>query len=765
MGTKVFSKRVLRNPDLKRNSIDLSRINHLTTKIGQITPVFVQEVVPGDSFNIKTDFGFRFMPMSFPVQSPIRADIHFFYVRTRTLWDNFKEFRFNTIQGIEHPFISTSDNTFFANGSLADYLGLPTSQFQDESDYQVLQMLTEEEASRLSPNAYKQNNSGQIHTWIYGPNGGQEFTIPGNNGVLYLTSERIKLGTNLSNYLGTSRPLVLYNSPISISIDSNKIEFFLRVRSTIEAQIVEKFSVVFWQPISDNRENIQIIGELSSVVLENRHTEQLVEGDDSTSVTTLYYSSSGLNTISGLYLNENIYKFFALNPELKVGLLFQGVGNLITLTEDKQPVLVDVSSIQFGMKTNSEIPVTQSPFAIQSGQTAPRIPVSALPFRAYEAIYNSFFRNTIVSPFRKEVSVNGVMVEQDVFDDYVSYSGDGADTTPYKLYQRNWEKDVFTSAWKTPQFGETQPLVGATSNQKPFAVQEMQVNDGGSIKTLRILVGDEDKVVGINRYSDNFPMSSIDALQSAIEYGISINDLRNVDALQIWLENNVANGYKYKDEMLSHFGVNIDFSILSMPEYIGGVSRHLNMNTIYQSIETEVDPLGSFAGVGNIFGQSEYDINKYCEEDGFIIGVLSLVPVPSYSQLLPRYFQKYNFLDYYNHEFSQIGMQPIFKKDVSPLTTTSETQNETFGYTKPNWEYLQATDEVHGDFRDKLRNFVINREFANTPELVQDFIEIRPTEVNDIFSYKENTDKIVGMVSFKVNAKRPIPIMLNPQIK
>ena len=104
-------------------------------------------------------------------------------------------------------------------------------------------------------------------------------------------------------------------------------------------------------------------------------------------------------------------------------------------------------------------------------------------------------------------------------------------------------------------------------------------------------------------------------------------------------------------------------------------------------------------------------------------------------------------------------------EDISALTTTSETQNETFGYTKPNWEYLQATDEIHGDFRDKLRNFVINREFSNTPELVQDFIEIKPTEVNDIFSYRENTDKIVGMVSFKVNAKRPIPIMLNPQIK
>lgn len=765
MGTKVFSKRVLRNPDLKRNSVDLSRINHLTTKIGQITPVFVQEVVPGDSFNIKTDFGFRFMPMSFPVQSPIRADIHFFYVRTRTLWDNFKEFRFNTIQGIEHPYIMTNDNTFFANGTLADYLGLPTSQYQSEDDYQVLQMLTEEESTKLDPNPYNQANVGQSYIYLYTPAGTPVYYETNSRGLIFLQSTKYEYGKNISQYLGYKRPLILYSSPISINPDTNKIEFFIRSRNDIFTNVTQKFTVVFWQEFSGNKENIQFIGELLNPTQVEVDSQEMVEGQSSTKINTGYYTSDAIITASGIYRGENLYKFFSLNPQVKCGLILDDVDQIVTLSNEKNPQIIDVTTIQFGMKQENEVPIMTSPFASQNGTTAPRIPVSALPFRAYEAIYNSFFRNTIVSPFKKSIMVNGVLQEQDVFDEYVSNSGDGADRTPYKLFQRNWEKDVFTSAWKSPQFGESQPLVGATSNQKPFSVQEMKVQDGGTTKTLRILVDDDKKVVGLSRYSNDFPMSSIDALESAIQFGISINDLRNVDALQIWLENNMANGYKYKDEMLSHFGVNIDFSILNMPEYIGGVSRHLNMNTIYQSIETEQDPLGSFAGVGNIMGQSEYDINKYCEEDGFIIGVLSLVPVPSYSQLLPRHFQKYNFLDYFNPEFSQIGMQPIFKKDISALTTTAENQNETFGYTKPNWEYLQATDEVHGDFRDKLRNFVINREFANTPELVQDFIEIKPTEVNDIFSYKENTDKIVGMVSFKVNAKRPIPIMLNPQIK
>lgn len=768
MGKKVFASRVLRNPDLKRNSIDLSRINHMTTKIGQLTPCFLQEVVPGDSINIKADFGFRFMPMAFPVQSPIRADIHFFYVRTRTLWDNFTAFRFDTIKGVEHPFIKTNDNTFFSNGSLADYLGVPTTQFQSESDYQVIQIISEDEAQNLNPNPYNQN-TGAV---IYAGRGSYGTEVPKDLGLLFLAQPigqeiDIKIGHKISEYLGSELPLLLFSSSININAENNKFEFFIDFpKAVVDSAGGESFEILFYTKTQGMiKEEATFTGQLLSPKLVNTETRQLVDNDSSSVIVRKYYSSSAIFG-NGIYRDENLYKFFEQNPNTQIAILFRDKRAIYYITEDKQVGFYGVNNIQIGVKAANEIPVTTSPFAIQTGETTPRIPISSLPFRAYEACYNSFFRNTIVSPFRKKVVVNGVETEQEVFDDYVTTKADGADETPYKLYQRNWEKDVFTSAWKTPQFGGSQPLIGATSSNQPFEVQQMQIQEQGATpKTINILVGDDSKVVGLSRYSDNFPLSSIDALNSAIEYGISINDLRNVDALQIWLENNVANGYKYKDEMLSHFGVNVDFSILSMPEYIGGVSRHLNVNTIYQSIETEQNPIGSFGGVGNITGNTEYDINKYCEEDGFIIGILSIVPIPSYSQLLPRVFQKTHFLDYYNPEFSHIGMQPIFKKDISPLTTDGSNQNEVFGYTKPNWEYLQAVDEIHGDFRDKLRNFVINREFSNTPSLVQDFIEIKPTEVNDIFSYRENTDKIVGMVSFKCTAKRPIPIMLNPQIK
>ncbi|WP_354667230.1 major capsid protein [uncultured Duncaniella sp.] len=69
-----------------RNTFDLSFQNNLTLPFGALVPCFCKETLPGDSFRIDTTFGLRFMPTAFPLQTRIRADVHFFYVRNRNLW-------------------------------------------------------------------------------------------------------------------------------------------------------------------------------------------------------------------------------------------------------------------------------------------------------------------------------------------------------------------------------------------------------------------------------------------------------------------------------------------------------------------------------------------------------------------------------------------------------------------------------------------------------------------------------------------------------
>lgn len=119
------------NNEPKRNNFDLFHQNHLTIKPGMITPILCKPVVPGDSFRIKTSIGLKFMPMPFPVQSHMRAVIHYFYCRNKNLWKNWQNF----IQGLEehtHPYID-QPNEYFKTSTLADYLGVPTTVVSGEA--------------------------------------------------------------------------------------------------------------------------------------------------------------------------------------------------------------------------------------------------------------------------------------------------------------------------------------------------------------------------------------------------------------------------------------------------------------------------------------------------------------------------------------------------------------------------------------------------------------------------------------------------------
>ena len=111
-----------------RNTFDLSFQNNLTMEFGKLYPVFCKEVVPGDSMRIKPTFGLRFMPLVFPVQTRMQANLHFFYVRNRNLWKDWPDFIGRTKQNLVVPFLSkrVAEKVCKTRG-LGDYFGLPTT--------------------------------------------------------------------------------------------------------------------------------------------------------------------------------------------------------------------------------------------------------------------------------------------------------------------------------------------------------------------------------------------------------------------------------------------------------------------------------------------------------------------------------------------------------------------------------------------------------------------------------------------------------------
>lgn len=402
-----------------------------------------------------------------------------------------------------------------------------------------------------------------------------------------------------------------------------------------------------------------------------------------------------------------------------------------------------------------DVQATDVPYYSTSNEDGIRI--SALPFRAYEAVYNGLIRNSENNPF-----VLDGKPEYNKFNRSVDGGSQDVYEFPVNCYKANWSDDRFTTALPSPQQGNA-PLVGLTGTQGATVVLG---NEDGTQSTVHLQVDvDSGNVVMVEGTSSDSPGYLNDAFMSAVEYGITINDLRNVNAFQKWLENNIRRGYKYKDQLMAHYGVNARFDVLDMPEFIGGLSRDVNVNQVTQTVENEYGDLGDFSGQSTLFGDG-HSFEHFCDEHGFIIGILEIKPMPLYQDALPKFLLKHDAFDYYFPEFGKIGMQPISNKELSFGTSYVEgTMDKVFGYQRAWYDYLESLDEVHGLFRSDFRNFLLARDFGKTPVLGEDFLTVNNFDINNTFYSDDGNDKILGQIYHKLTIKRPIPLYGIPSIE
>lgn len=747
--------------DPKRNSFDLSFSNNLTMKIGKLIPVMCKEVIPGDSFEIDANFGLRFMPTYFPIQNRVRADLHFFYVRTRNLWKNWKKFIGNTpTPGVPvvPPYIGkkTSDSGFFAEGSLSDYLGVPTNTIS--SAY-----------NEYSVSAYSYLPTG-LNTGVYGHPTTQCLNslntylhgLSSNN--MYDTTTDAMLWQTLG-YVGKPDTVCILGEKLHGRISfGQKFSSLAPTDSTAPIMNLLQGRDAHLVFLSYKDGGFRFVGK-SVGTFSYTDTPSALSKDMVITRHGIYYLDGGSNP-DKLFFDKFDYS------KLFIGILLPNVGisDLAVAASKEGSLNIDFSGVGFTYFAGGANYQFDGAASVYDPAV---LPISALPYRAYESIYNGFYRNERVDPLLK--TVNGQEVP--VYDEFLPTDEDGVDDTPYELYNRYWERDFLTTCVPSPQQGSA-PLVGLnqTVGDRDSATvvsrQRMTIIDGGAEKNIQVVVrnngSDVDNVVGIQHYDTSIPIGSIEALQSAIDYGISINDFRNVNALQRWLEINERRGYLYKDQIMSHFGVDVKFEELNMPEFIGGVSQDINSSVVYNNSGGSGMVLGDYAGTMTCFGSGQHKIHKYCDEHGYIMAILSISPIPVYSQLLPKMFTKKHHLDYFFPEFGHIGFQPVTMQEVSPLQAFesggASKLKQVFGYQRAFYDYVSSTDEAHGNFRSNLRNYLINREFGTLPILSGQFLKISPEEVNDVFNSTDNTDKVVGQVNFHITAKRPIPFFGTPKL-
>lgn len=376
------------------------------------------------------------------------------------------------------------------------------------------------------------------------------------------------------------------------------------------------------------------------------------------------------------------------------------------------------------------------------------------PFRAYTKVYNDYFRDPNLD--------DEIPLSLDVQGDQ---SGEAFE--PWlTIRKRGWERDPFTGALPFAQRGQ-EVLI-------PMETTGNLVTSGGSPATVGKYLGISPLTAGNLGIGDSFnPAVNFQSAELVLENSsVTITDFGTSLAMQRWLENNARGGGRYIEQMQSHFDERVPDYRLQRAEYLGGGRQMVRISEVLSTADSTGVPVGDMAGHGISVGKTNR-FHYRCQEHGFILGIMSIVPAPNYaSQGVEKLWTRETRYEYGFPEFANLGEQPVIKKELLYSFDSTDTAaiNATFGYVPRYTEYKSKLDRISGDFRDTLAFWHLARIFTALPALDSQFLRMNEDDASyeesyrRIFAVQDGTDYLWMQLQHTLSAKRPFPYYGVPKL-
>ena len=379
---------------------------------------------------------------------------------------------------------------------------------------------------------------------------------------------------------------------------------------------------------------------------------------------------------------------------------------------------------------------------------------SALPFRAYNKIWNDWFRD---QNLQAEVAVP---------------TDDGPDAYPlYNTLRRNKRYDYFTSALPWPEKGPEQLI--------PFSASTLpvQVNDASDrVDSVQVL----DKTTGLYTWLEPDTVSSnIITLGAGVypsnpnvnlEVDFSavtgtINELREAFQIQKFYERAARGGTRYTEVIKAFFNVDSPDMRLQRAEYIGGGSTPILVNPVAQTTQATTPTNTNGLGVIGAYGVAAVNGHGFtysATEHMTIIGLVSVRADLNYQQGLERMWNRETKFDFYWPVFSHLGEQSVLNKEIYAQGTP--TDNGVFGYQERYAEYRYKPSQITGLFRSNavgsLDVWHLAQDFGSLPTLNTTFIQENPP-MERVEAVADEPDFIFDGF-FSYICARPMPVYAVP---